>query len=226
MSQICTNDIDAWERFPESRWMFNKLHILQSLQVECAPVGIVPKTFPVRVKPITNLFGMGIGSYCAQSEEDIEYAPGMFWMPNYSGMHRSYDINTVTRRVYAAQGLDGPYFTKWIVRNATTQEAQAANYHVSNLKQIGPLPEHINIETIGWWNLIECHPRWSAEWTPYYNRIPFVQHVLWDKYIETVPPSDWVDCRCDGSNMHSRKKRIGYKIEFVDKGDIQRYNKR
>jgi hypothetical protein len=217
MLQICTNDIDAWEQFPKSRWMFNKLQVLQGLGHECAPLGICPQSFPVRVKPISNLLGMGIGSYLAQTQDDVNYQPGMFWMRNYTGIHRSYDINIKTGQVYVAIGSDGPYFTKWIVRNATVEETEVANYYTMCLKQQGPLPDHINIETIGWWGFIECHPRWSAEWTPHYNSVPFVQHVCWDRYIETGPPADWVDCRCDESNMYSRKKRIGYKIEPVNR---------
>ena len=50
--EIPINDIDAWLFFPKHNWIYNKIKICQTQQIDCAPVGISPPKFPIFIKPI------------------------------------------------------------------------------------------------------------------------------------------------------------------------------
>lgn len=78
---IISDDITAWHEFPRSRWMLNKLYVQQKLRNECGPLGVNPPSYPVWVKPVINLHGLGIGSRKVESSHSMKYEPGMMWMP-------------------------------------------------------------------------------------------------------------------------------------------------
>jgi hypothetical protein len=210
---VITDDVTAWHEFPESRWMFDKLYVQQELGAKCGPVGIDPTEFPVYVKPIMNLYGMGINSYKAYSLHEVEYVPGMMWMESYVGTHKSHDIRVVDRKceeVYTAIGENPPNFLCWRVDAGDKNEGQ---YFVNKLVPLGKLPEYINVETINN-EIIEVHPRWSAEFYEYYDQLPFRQEVLWSYDFETEVPKGWIDCRVDSCNLMKKLKRIAYRYRF------------
>src|SRR5256885_7665869 len=66
---IPTDDGDAYDLFPQERWVYNKLLIAESQNLRCAPHGLVPPQFPVFSKPIYNMRGMGAGSCIIRSLE-------------------------------------------------------------------------------------------------------------------------------------------------------------
>lgn len=216
-SDVIVDDIIAWETYPQHRWMLNKLFVLDSLGIQCGPVGVVPPKFPVIVKPIINPQGMGAGSYKAHNEEQMDRSNGMMWMPYYTGEHKSWDICIENNKVidlYTAIGYNPPYFTQWFINSGNGLDFDLAQQHVDRLSEIGPLPKYFNIETVGN-NIIECHPRWAEEWIEHYDRVPFTQHILWNSDIRTPPPGGWIDCRIDSSNFHLNKyKRIAYSIQY------------
>jgi hypothetical protein len=215
---IVLDDITAWHEFPRSRWMLNKLYVQQRLGVDCGPVGVNPSAYPVWVKPVINVHGLGIGSKKVESRHMMNYEPGMMWMPFYKGEHISYDIKWEVGRdmeVYAAKGLNGPYFTEWQVEKI--EPDNKLKFLVYKLTVAGELPTYFNIETIGD-NLIECHPRWSAEFVDYYDRCPFTQKVLWSDNIHEPTPESWIDCRDDPCNQWTGEmKRIAYNYQFKEK---------
>lgn len=215
---IISDDITAWHEFPRSRWMLNKLYVQQKLRNECGPLGVNPPSYPVWVKPVINLHGLGIGSRKVESSHSMKYEPGMMWMPFYEGEHISYDIKWESGAVfdvYAAKGLNGPNFTEWQVEKI--EPDNKLKFLVYRLSVAGELPPHFNIETIGG-NLIECHPRWAAEFIDYYDRCPFTQHVMWSKDINEPTPESWIDCRDDPCNQWTGEmKRIAYTYQFKEK---------
>ena len=215
---LILDDITAWDKLPRSRWMLNKLYVQQRLGNVCGAVGIEPLEYPVWVKPVINVHGLGIGSRKVQSRHLMNYEPGMMWMPFYEGDHISYDIKWEAgepMEVYAAKGLNGPNFTEWQVdRIEPNEKLKSLVYKLSNL---GDLPSRFNIETIGD-NLIECHPRWSAEFINYYDKCPFTQKVLWSKDINDKLPESWIDCRDDPCNQWTGEyKRIAYTYQLKEK---------
>jgi hypothetical protein len=198
--------------------MLNKLYVQQKLRNECGPLGVNPPSYPVWVKPVINLHGLGIGSRKVESSHSMKYEPGMMWMPFYEGEHISYDIKWESGAVfdvYAAKGLNGPNFTEWQVEKI--EPDNKLKFLVYRLSVAGELPPHFNIETIGG-NLIECHPRWAAEFIDYYDRCPFTQHVMWSKDINEPTPESWIDCRDDPCNQWTGEmKRIAYTYQFKEK---------
>ena len=94
---IPTDDGDAYNLFPEERWVYNKLLIAESQNLSCAPHGMSPPEFPVFSKPIYNMRGMGTGSCIIRSLQEwhIRQAPGHMWMDLLSGEHLSTDVAVI-----------------------------------------------------------------------------------------------------------------------------------
>ena len=88
------NDIDAWSLYDEYNFVYNKMFICQYQNISCAPVPITPKKFPVVVKPIINLYGMGIYSMKINdiSEYNKLWNNTSFWMEYFEGPVQSWDI--------------------------------------------------------------------------------------------------------------------------------------
>ena len=56
---IPLNDLDAWISYPDHNWIYNRLDIAKYQKLKCAPMPIQPTQYPVIIKPIINLYGMG-----------------------------------------------------------------------------------------------------------------------------------------------------------------------
>ena len=54
-ANIPTEDSDAWQWYPAHRWVYDKLAVALSQNLEAAPHGVAPPRFPVFSKPIVNL---------------------------------------------------------------------------------------------------------------------------------------------------------------------------
>ena len=67
---IPINDIDAWSHFTKYNWIYNKIKICQTQKIPCAPIGTTPPSFPVILKPIINLYGMGWGSRVVNNKKE------------------------------------------------------------------------------------------------------------------------------------------------------------
>ena len=61
-ANIPTEDSDTWQWYPAHRWVYDKLAVALSQDLEVGPHGVEPPRFPVFSKPIVNLKGMGVGS--------------------------------------------------------------------------------------------------------------------------------------------------------------------
>ena len=53
------NDEDAWLLYPNYNFIYNKIFICQIQNLSYAPMPILPNKYPVVIKPIINLMGMG-----------------------------------------------------------------------------------------------------------------------------------------------------------------------
>lgn len=170
---IPSNDFRAYsyDPFRPYRWVYNKLLVAESQNLPCGPIGVQPPSniFPVIVKPIINLYGMGFHAYKIETWEDYQRdsqkilsLPGLFWTPFFIGTHRSVDILLKDGKFIwytAFQGIidhenlgqfdywqtisrfrPSPFLKKWI------------RYHFAQYTGC------LNIETIGN-QIIECHLR-------------------------------------------------------------------
>jgi len=98
-------DYQAWEAYPQHRWVFNKLEVALKLGYKAAPACVpLPKTsntlFKAIVRPIYNLYGMGISAKVKTFRPMIDnefivnhglIPPGHFWCEYFDGAHYSID---------------------------------------------------------------------------------------------------------------------------------------
>ena len=94
---IPTEDSDAWQWYPQHRWVYDKLQVALSQNLDAGPHGTLPPRFPVFSKPIMNLKGMGAGSRVLNSAAEYEasFTAGHFWETLLSGRHVSSDVAVV-----------------------------------------------------------------------------------------------------------------------------------
>ncbi|MDX1542061.1 MAG: hypothetical protein R3349_11730, partial [Geminicoccaceae bacterium] len=95
--RIPTEDGDAYQWFPEHRWVYNKLAICETQGLTCGLHGMEPPSFPVFSKPVYNMRGMGAGSriFRSRKEYGLGQRPGHMWMPLFEGEHVSSDVAVV-----------------------------------------------------------------------------------------------------------------------------------
>jgi hypothetical protein len=171
---IPTEDSDAWLWNPAHRWVYDKLAVALSQQLEAAPHGVPPQAFPVFSKPIYNLKGMGVGSRALFSAEDYAeaYRPGHFWSPLLEGEHVSSDVALVdgvpvwwrhASGVASGQGT----FDYWEIQAAPTPaiEEWCGTWCRRHLKGYTGM---LNLETIGG-RIIEAHLRFADQWPDLYG---------------------------------------------------------
>lgn len=171
---IPTDDGDAYEMFPQHRWVYNKLLIAESQGVRCAPHGLAPPRFPVFSKPIYNMRGMGTGSRIIRSADQWQrrQAPGHMWMELFEGEHISTDVAVIDGkpqwwRHVEGKPLKGGTFDYWTVLAETRPdlEAYCGGWLAGHL---GGYTGMVNLETIGT-RIIECHLRFSDQWPDLYG---------------------------------------------------------
>lgn len=207
------NDTDAWYKYPDLRWAFNKLELSLRLGYDCGPSGTnVSRTGEYCVRPIYNLGGMGAGASVEFFYNTIPtiIPAGYFWCEKFEGNHISIDWIKKDKEwlpIFACQGFrkeNTPLykFNKW-------SKIDHPNVILPEfIKDINC--ETINTEYIGN-NLIEIHlrhnsdfPKGSTEIIPIWNNIEKekIQSTLSDdwKFIENIDDSD--------GNLN--EKRLGF----------------
>jgi hypothetical protein len=171
---IPTEDSDAWLWYPDHRWVYDKIAVARSQELEAAPHGVPPPRFPVFSKPITNLKGMGIGSRILRSPEDYEQnlTAGYMWMTLLEGRHVSSDVAVVDgeprwwRHVTGAPGGEGT-FDHWTV-HAAPEAAIEEHCGAWTRRHLKGFTGILNTETIGG-RMIEVHLRMSDQWPDLYG---------------------------------------------------------
>ncbi|MFO1133161.1 MAG: hypothetical protein U1E16_14265 [Hyphomicrobiales bacterium] len=171
---IPTDDPDCWTLFPGHRWIYDKLRVAETQGLTAGPHGVIPPSFPVFSKPITNLKGMGLGSRIIRSTEEMDhhYRPGHMWMPLLMGQHVSTDCaveNGCIVWLRHATGLpwDDGMFRYWTVHGASFAEIarHLASWVEANMAGYSGM---MNFETIGG-TIIEAHLRFADQWCDLYG---------------------------------------------------------
>jgi hypothetical protein len=172
--KIPTEDSDAWQWYPAQRWVYDKLAVALSQNLDAAPHGVTPPRFPVFSKPIVNLRGMSVGSRVLQSQADYERhsTPGHFWMTLLEGRHVSTDVAVLAgaprwwRHVTGKPAGEGT-FDYWIVHAEPDAaiEAHCGAWIENNLAGYSGM---LNLETIGG-TIIEAHLRFADQWPDLYG---------------------------------------------------------
>jgi hypothetical protein len=192
-ANIPTEDSDAWQWNPAHRWVYDKLAVALSQNLDAGPHGIEPPRFPVFSKPIVNLKGMGVGSRVLRTAADYErhYAPGHFWMTLLDGRHVSSDLAVVNgeprwwRHSTGKPAGEGT-FDYWTVRAEPDAdiETRCGAWAEKNLAGYTGM---LNLETIGG-TIIEAHLRFADQWPDLYGPgwvdalVGLYEHGDWDFY--------------------------------------------
>ena len=173
-ANIPTEDSDAWQWYPAHRFVYDKLKLALSQNLDAGPHGVPPPRYPVFSKPIVNLKGMGVGSRVLKSEADYvkHYAPGHFWVTLLQGRHVSSDIAVVDgeprwwRHVTGKPAGEGT-FDYWIIHAEPDAgiEAHCGEWVQKNLSRYTGM---LNLETIGE-TIIEAHLRFADQWPDLYG---------------------------------------------------------
>jgi hypothetical protein len=200
---IPTEDPDAWQWYPAHRWVYDKLAVALSQNLDAGPHGTAPPRFPVFSKPIVNLKGMGAGSRILRSAADYEkyYAAGHMWVTLLDGRHVSSDVAVVDgeprwwRHVTGKPAGEGT-FDYWTVHadpdpDIETNCGRWVRRHLSGYTGM------LNLETIGG-IIIEAHLRFADQWPDLYG----------DGWIEALvglyEKGDW--------NFPDRNRRDGFSV--------------
>lgn len=97
----CINDIQAFIKYQNYNFVYNKFDLIKKQNITCNIVGVYPNeyTFPIIIKPIINLFGMSRDVKFCKNIEDYAFFlkntphPSSFWMPYYdTNEHFTCDI--------------------------------------------------------------------------------------------------------------------------------------
>ena len=188
MSAFC--DIAAWQRNPRHRWVYDRLLVACTQSYAAGPAGVEPPSYPVIVKPITNLYGMGRGAWIAF--EPTEIPAGHMWAEFLTGSHASIDMHIVGGEIITASEALGfkecapsLRFAFWAFMGAIEPPDALRQWVRAYLSDYtGPA----NIETIGG-AIIEVHLRLTADWDGV--RAPAIGVPLWQSCDLTGLP-DWV----------------------------------
>jgi hypothetical protein len=173
-ANIPTEDCDAWQWYPAHRWVYDKLAVALSQNLDAAPHGVTPPRFPVFSKPIVNLKGMGVGSRVLRTPADYErhYAPGHFWMTLLEGRHVSSDAAVVDgeprwwRHTTGEPAGEGT-FDYWTVHAEPDADIET-RCGAWTQKNLAGYTGMLNLETIGG-AIIEAHLRFADQWPDLYG---------------------------------------------------------
>ena len=172
--QIPTDDPDCWLLSPAHRWIYDKLKVAESQGLEAGPHGVMPPSYPVFSKPITNLKGMGIGSRIIRSAAEMEhhYQPGHMWMRLLDGDHVSSDCAVVDGRIaWLRHAIGVPWddgmFRYWTIH---AKALPALGDHLARWvgAHMTGYTGMMNFETIDG-NIIEAHLRFADQWCDLYG---------------------------------------------------------
>ena len=156
-------DEDAWPVLEvQDLWVYDKLILSKYLGYLCGPAGVpVPVPGDYIVKPITNIMGMGTGTYFKhihKSTDDLP--PGTFWMEVFRGEHLSVDvIKGKVELIYQGITRSTTRFSRW---TKIDKELRIPQFIIDLSNKYGV----VNLECING-NIIEMHIRSNPDWVKY-----------------------------------------------------------
>jgi hypothetical protein len=115
------NDIEAYTLYPKYNIVYNKLEIAKFQNLNCNPLPILPNKYPIIIKPIINLLGMGLNAKKIKTEKQLDkyLTSGFFWCEYLDGKHYSWDLIIREGKIIyytTFQGYKKTFgtFSKWI----------------------------------------------------------------------------------------------------------------
>jgi hypothetical protein len=224
------NDTQAWNAYPQYRWIFNKLDVALRCGYESGPacVPIKKKGFYI-IRPIYNLRGSGIGAKKQfldpelHTEEMILHqhvSPGYFWCEYLDGDHFSIDYKRENGRWIPFSAMIGIHETEdnltrfevWTKVKIPDFELplfiQEIDVEYLNVESKGGKPFEIHLRTGNdqIWNVpigSKLYPIWDEE------RIKEKKHLKFSPNAES-------DLRYYSANGHLSDIRRGFYLEEIE----------
>ena len=161
-------DFQCWQEYKTQRWVFNKLEVAMKLGYDCGPAGVpITKDGYYIVRPIYNLYGMGIGakkkylSLKDDSEDMIHHKhipPGYFWCEWFSGKHHSVDFKKQNGRWVAFNEVVGYHYNDDNLVKFERWEVIEPSFELPEWVHELNTEKYLNIESKDT-NIIEIHLR-------------------------------------------------------------------
>jgi hypothetical protein len=128
-------DFETWDhyhKYPELRWVFNKLEVALKQDLHAGPAGTAPQKEGWYIsRPIYNIFGMGISAEKIYYTHDMHHSfvnhgvvkPGHFWCEWLDGPQYSLDYRLFTDKIWRCTSITCGYhfddtnltkFQKWV----------------------------------------------------------------------------------------------------------------
>jgi len=159
---IMTEDpeVSAWKNcHPDDLWIFDKLLLSKKFNYLCGPGCVpVPKADFYVVRPVMNLYGMGVGAEVKwlTPADSTAVPPGYFWCEEFKGRHLSIDYDRNGVQLNCVEGFrrsNAPLykFSEWKVVNQIREFPDV-------LKNLIGTYAFYNVEMIGD-KIIEVHLR-------------------------------------------------------------------
>jgi len=160
---IPNNDLEAWEMYPEYNFIYNKMFICKFQNIKHYPMPIYPNKYPIVIKPIINLMGMGLNAIKINNDNEFEkhLNNNHFWSEYFEGEHLSWDIILKKGQINFLSSFKGyknkifGAFNYWeLIKNKKLPIIinELVKTHLSDYTGC------LNVETIDN-NMIECHLR-------------------------------------------------------------------
>jgi len=155
------NDIEAYILYPKYNIVYNKLEIAKFQNLNCNPLPILPNKYPIIIKPIINLLGMGLNAKKIKTEKQLDkyLTSGFFWCEYLDGKHYSWDLILKEGKIIyytTFQGYKKTFgtFSKWIEEKREMIDIieKMIEYYLSDFTG------SVNIETLND-KIIEVHLR-------------------------------------------------------------------
>jgi hypothetical protein len=213
-------DYQAWIEYPEHRWVFNKLEVALMFGYDAGPACVpITKSGNYIIRPIYNLYGMGIGATIKHLDPDLHgeemthhkhIPPGYFWCEAFEGEHKSVDFKNVNGRWVPFCTVIGENDKDNLTRFHSWKKTWNTEYIFSERLQFDGV-KNLNIEFIDN-NPIEIHLRTGndAFWG---LSVGESLYPVWkDDDIEPDIPNHYSDSFKYAADGHLSDIRVGYSL--------------
>lgn len=186
--ELFLTDFNCWINYKQHNWIYNKLDLAQKQNLISAPWPIIPKNYPVIIKPIINLLGMSRGFQIINTIDEfleLKNKDGYFWEEYLDGQQINLDLIVLNGEiidyfaVYSEPQKDGSFsYHKYLNNYKLSNKIE--KFVKNNFKDYKGF---LNLETINDM-IIEGHLRLNGDYFIYNEEIinNFINFYLTNKY--------------------------------------------
>ncbi len=170
---VPVSDEISYLEYPDLRWVFNRVELCKSQNIDHGLTNVEPSEYPVYVKPITGLFNKTDAARKINDIESLVDQPGFFWMEYFEGPHVKTDVVILNNKPVwwghsfcrSTKNVD---FEMWEFRGSARMDLLEKYL----TKWIGDFIESFtgvfNFETLGN-KIINAHPHLSPQFVNLYH---------------------------------------------------------